>query len=525
MYSAIIVDDEIFVRKGLIEMIDWEGNGFQIMDEADNGEDALALIRDKLPDLVITDIRMPVLDGIGLIQAVVQEGLDTNFIIISGYNDFRYAQQAVRYGVLDYVLKPVDQDDIVQALAKLREKLNRKTEVQAGMRADAGEKLIESLIRADLSNASIEAWEGYWAGVGAREFSYILVEINNLSPWNTPSVPSKEDLAIEIKKALQSITGYHGNDIFIYGHQRAYGFIAPNIYYEERFGTVREFAQELGACLASRYDLEFRIYAGKPVQKLGQLRDAYASAKQAMQYKLIKHHERVIAYTDVEHEALNYIHLEDDCTRNLIQAVEEGEEPDLAPSIRQFLQSLIEKSFSPEAMKTAIDRFVAGIVKSIRSMDGNEKALRSLESMISWHDYSITLEELERLLLLFAAEASETIARLRKTFVKGSIHKIKSYVDANYHQNITLKSMAAQFYMNPVYLGQLFKKTYGVYFNDHVQQLRINEAKKLLRQTDKRVYEIAEQVGFNNADYFVTQFEKLEQMTPTEYRNRIMERS
>ncbi|MNC55149.1 Bifunctional transcriptional activator/DNA repair enzyme AdaA [compost metagenome] len=78
--------------------------------------------------------------------------------------------------------------------------------------------------------------------------------------------------------------------------------------------------------------------------------------------------------------------------------------------------------------------------------------------------------------------------------------------------------------MNPVYLGQLFKKSYGVYFNDHVQQLRINEAKKLLRQTDKRVYEIAEQVGFNNADYFVTQFEKLERMTPTEYRNRIMER-
>lgn len=524
MYSAIIVDDEFFVRKGLIEMIDWEGNGFEITDEADNGEDALALIRDKLPDLVITDIRMPVLDGIGLIQTVVEEGLDTNFIIISGYNDFRYAQQAVRYGVLDYVLKPVDQDDIVNTLAKLREKLVRKTQVQAGKTADAGEKLIETLIRGDLSETAIEAWNGYWTDAGVQEFSYILVEVNNASPWNAASTPSKGQLAEGIKKALQSMLTPSQEHIFVYQHHRAYGFIAPDTYYAERFGTPREFAHELGTRLACDYPLELRLYAGKPVKELRRLKDAYASAKQAMQYKFIKHTQYVIAYTDVEAIVLNYIHLEDERTRDLILAVEEGDGPGLALSIRQFLQSLVEKNVSPEAMKTAVDRFVAGIVQSIRSMDGDEKALKSLEPMIGWHDYSITLEELEKLLLQFAAESSEAIAKLRKTFVKGNIHKIKGYVDANFHKNINLKSIAAKFFMNPVYLGQLFKKTYGVYFNDHVQQLRINEAKKLLRQTDKRVYEIAEQVGFNNADYFVTQFEKMERMTPTEYRNRIMER-
>jgi two-component system response regulator YesN len=524
MYSAIIVDDEFFVRKGLIEMIDWEGNGFQITGEADNGEDALALIREKKPQLVITDIRMPVLDGIGLIQTVAGEGLDTNFIIISGYNDFRYAQQAVRYGVLDYVLKPVDQDDIVNTLAKLREKLARQTQAQEDKAGDAGEKLIEALIRGDLSGTAVEAWTGYWRDTGVREFSYMLVEINNASPWNDAPVPTKEQLAEDIKKALQSILHRSLEHIFVYAHHRAYGFIAPDIYYTERFGSPRELARELGARLAGLYPLELRIYTGKPVQELRSLRDAYTSAKQAMQYKFIKHKERVIAYGDVENAVLNYIHLEDDCTRELIQAVEEGEGHDLASCIRQFLQSLVDKHVSPEAMKTAVDRVVAGIVQSIRSMDGDEKALKSLEPMIGWHDYSITLEELEKLLHQFAAESSDTIARLRKTFTKGNIHKIKQYVDANFQKNMNLKSIAAKFFMNPVYLGQLFKKTYGVYFNDHVQQLRISEAKKLLRQTDKRVYEIAELVGFNNADYFVTQFEKMEQMTPTEYRNRIMER-
>ena len=524
MYSAIIVDDEFFVRKGLIEMIDWEGNGFQITGEADNGEDALALIREKKPQQVNTDIRMPVLHGIGLIQTVAGEGLDTNFIIISGYNDFRYAQQAVRYGVLDYVLKPVDQDDIVNTLARLREKLARQTQAQAGKAGDAGEKLIEALIRGDLSGTAIEAWSGYWRDAGVREFSYILVEINNACPWNETAVPTKEQLSEEIKKALQYLLHRNLEHIFVYAHHRAYGFIAPDIYYAEGFSSPREFARELDNRLASLYPLELRLYAGKPVKELHSLREAYTSAKQAMQYKFIKHRERVIAYGDVEGAVLNYIHLEDECTRELIQAVEEGEGHDLAFCIRRFLQSLVEKHVSPEAMKTAVDRFVAGIVKSIRSMDGDEKLLKSLEPMIGWHDYSITLEELEKLLLHFASESSEAIARLRKTFTKGNIHKIKQFVDANFQKNVNLKSIAAKFFMNPVYLGQLFKKTYGVYFNDHVQQLRISEAKKLLRQTDKRVYEIAEQVGFNNADYFVTQFEKMERMTPTEYRNRIMER-
>ncbi|MDQ6417852.1 response regulator [Paenibacillus sp. LHD-117] len=119
MYTVIIVDDEKFVRKGLIKMLDWESSGFQVIDEAEDGEDALILLREKKPDLVLTDIRMPVLDGLELIHAAFEEKMETEFIIISGYNDFRYARQAMRYGVLDYVLKPVDQAEIKQALEKI----------------------------------------------------------------------------------------------------------------------------------------------------------------------------------------------------------------------------------------------------------------------------------------------------------------------------------------------------------------------------------------------------------------------
>ena len=124
--------------------------------------------------------------------------------------------------------------------------------------------------------------------------------------------------------------------------------------------------------------------------------------------------------------------------------------------------------------------------------------------------------------MTFAEESGRYIANLRKRQQGGDIPKIRSYIEANYQENISLKSIAAVFYINPVYLGQVFKKAYGMYFNDFLQQLRVNEAKRLLRQTDLRIYEVAERVGFGNSDYFVTRFEKIEGVTPSEYRNSLI---
>src|SRR4051812_13705756 len=109
MYKVLLVDDEVFVRKGLLNLIDWESFRFKICGEAENGQEALDKIDHILPDVIITDIRMPKLDGLGLIHAVMtKRDYKPFFIIISGFHDFKYAQQALRYGVHDYILKPID---------------------------------------------------------------------------------------------------------------------------------------------------------------------------------------------------------------------------------------------------------------------------------------------------------------------------------------------------------------------------------------------------------------------------------
>ncbi|MBP2113672.1 response regulator [Paenibacillus silagei] len=517
VYGIIIVDDELFVRKGLIGMIDWEGSGFRIVDEADNGEDALELIRAKRPQLVITDIRMPVLDGIGLIEAVTEEQLGTEFIIISGYNDFRYAQQAVRYGVLDYVLKPINEHEIVKALHKFRDLFTARKQLQDRLSIHEGVKRVEALIRGEAVDEVLDAWEQQWIEAGSRQFTYVLLEVNNVFPWSGQSMPGKAELKEAIRQAVQQFTA---ETPIIYEHRRFFGFIVPEHYLANHEGELRSFLEHCLSKLYQRYPLQVQAYAGRPVSTLQELKHSYTSAKQTVEYKYVRPAQPILLSSDIAGLSLNYIHTSSRVFQALIEAIEEGKHTEIMGGIGKLFAEFQEKLVSREAMKAVAIQCVHSVLHTIRSMEGDEKQLASLVPMMNWPDHNITLAELRSLFEAFALEAAERIQELYQSYGSSGLYRIKCYVDRNFHENLNLKQIAGQFYMNSAYLGQVFKKNYGMYFNDYLLQLRITEAKKLLRQTDLRIYEIAEQVGFKNADYFVTQFEKLEQRTPTEYRNR-----
>ncbi|WP_324617828.1 response regulator [Cohnella cholangitidis] len=187
-HSAILVDDEVFTRKGLKKLIDWEACGFRIVDEADNGEDALELIGRVRPDLVITDIRMPVLDGLELIRRIVEEkDARPAFIIISGYNDFKYAQQAVRYGVHDFILKPIDELEFTHTLLKLNERLKREREKHLRNERLLTGAMIESLILGEADDAFVAEWERRLMLRPHDRLFYMFAELNDNHQWRPTS--------------------------------------------------------------------------------------------------------------------------------------------------------------------------------------------------------------------------------------------------------------------------------------------------------------------------------------------------
>jgi Response regulator containing CheY-like receiver domain and AraC-type DNA-binding domain len=524
MLRLLLVDDEVYVREGLKSLIDWEACGYGAMDEADNGEDALALIERDKHDVVITDIRMPVLDGIQLIQQVHDGGGHRPvFIILSGHDDFKYAQQAVRYGVHDYMLKPIDQDELSGILKRLADKLEQDKRNRSISEQLLSSSMMESIIMGTAPPAFIADWEAKLGITPRSKLHYCFVELNDRHQW-------RDDLApvglSELKEMVQNVMQRERNDgrcTYVHEHRSRLGLLVSEGDLRPYGGKLDAFLQKLQRELASLLGDKPFMYAGEPVQSLERLGESYKTANASLAYKYVEEDSRIVLYERVKLIKLQYLEMDDTYYTELMNHLEEQNEPELRRLVDRLFRCFREKRYAPEAVKTNIQRCVLGVIKTIRGMDGDEKSLLSLEPIVGWYDLNLSMKELKRLFLQFVIESCATISELRKEYIKGDIYKIKQYIESHFNQNISLKSIAAEFFMNPVYLGQLFKKTYGVYFNEFLLQLRVNEAKKLLRLTDLRIYEIAEKVGFSSADYFVTQFEKAERMKPTTYRKQLLD--
>jgi two-component system, response regulator YesN len=520
MHKVILVDDENFFRKGLRSLIDWEACGFGVAGEATNGEDALALIDEVHPELVITDIRMPVLDGLELIKQVMQKGgYHPKFIIISGHSDFKYAQQAVRYGVHDFILKPIDQEEIEETLQSLSHTisdqklvLERNIEIKKAV-------FLENLIYGKVNEEDACAFSRELSLSSAAEYYYLILEVNG-HPQSS-EIQVKEKITSIIRDICDPQVGVFIQEL----EQGSYGLLIPSTYLCRFQMQISHFVKWIYGLLTSSMPQEVTFYIGPAVPKLYFLRDSFEAAKNAREYKYVYEDKNIILSKEIENnKSITYTELEDSYYHLLMEQIEENTTMAIMETIDKIFLQFASKKMAQVAVKASINRFVHAILKIIKNMEGELSNLKNFRIMLQLQNYNLTLQQLRKQFLEFVLESKEMITTLRKQSADGEAHKIKQFVDSHYRENISLKSIAAKFFMNPVYLGQLFKKTYGIYFKDYLLQVRINEAKKLLRQSELKIYEIAERVGFNNTDYFVTMFGKFEKITPSEYRNKLLEK-
>jgi two-component system, response regulator YesN len=525
MNKVILVDDEMYFRKGLRNLINWEDCGFQVVGEAANGEDALKMMHEVNPDLIVTDIRMPVLDGIGLIkQAIEIDGVQTKFIIISGHSDFKYAQQALRYGVHDFVLKPIDQDEIEQTLRSLSKTINEQKKLHEQMLEEQAKIVFNHLLlgQGKENDHSVDLLNLLSLG-NPNEFFYLLIEVNGMLGESTLN---NEERVRQIKLTLANVI----RDVCS-GHERiwiqkvaqcAVGVLITSNHLSRFQMSIKNFVTWVRKELTNRISEDFTFYVGEAVPSLTFLKKSSDAVERAKQHKYANNEMGIIFYEDIVDKPITFAEPDETIYQSLIEHIEERSTTQIIHSLELFFQSLVSKKLSQNAVLATLNSFVYSVLKIIKKMGGDPSTLQTYRIIFTLHNYNLTIPQLKELIIDFIIECKDEISKLRKQSANGEAHKIKQYIDLHYHENISLKTIASKFFMNPVYLGQLFKKTYGIYFKDYLLQVRINEAKKMLRQSEKRIYEIAECVGFNNTDYFVTIFGKLENITPSEYRNNLI---
>ncbi|MWC28618.1 response regulator transcription factor [Paenibacillus sp. MMS18-CY102] len=522
MRKVILVDDEIFVRKGLMELIPWEEHGYQVVAEAEDGDEAVALIKQHQPDLVLTDIRMPGMDGLTLIAAIKESGSRSpEFIILSGYNEFSYAQRALRFGVQDFILKPIDEDELVGTLKRINQRWAQLEDSES-----ASHRTVESVLNELLfDQASEQAPVGIAAALGLREQEpccYCIVECNSRGESAEAEVHSIRKWKTSMGEALMRTGGsapiLHDLGPYTFGFLMAESHFA---FHGDASGD--RIASQLLRTVSSEEAASIRIYFGPRVTRPADLKRSYDGAREAMRYKYAlddcqaitpeRAAKVVLAFRDLDAEV--YVALQDHLEENNI--------PALSELVARIGNDFKRYAFTPDAVIASVSKCAIRALEVLRQMGGEQEPMIASHSvMAQWNQAPKTLSILMKDLMNFLLESASYMEQLRKTKSSGSIHRIRQYIEMHYQEEMTLKSMAKQFYINPVYLGQLFKNTYGVYFNDFLLQLRIDEAKRLLRQTDRKIYEIAEMVGFNSSEYFIKQFEKVEGRSPTDYKQAML---
>ena len=366
MFKVIIVDDEMFTRKGLIKLIDWEACGFEVVGEADNGEDALELIGRIEPDLVITDIRMPVLDGLELIRRVTEEeAADPVFIIISGYDDFKYAQKAVRYGVHDFILKPIDEIEFTETLQALMMKLTRDQEDRSIKDNLLTGAMIETLILDHPDDAFLAEWEDRLMLKEVGGLYYMFAELNDIHLATEEGMsPSLLVFREILQRTLQRITG-GGQPFYLHEHRNRIGFIIPDSMLQPFQGKIRPFVEVLLEQLRNECGFRIFLYAGCKVECLTNIRESYRSAKEALQYKYVHDDTGISIHDESSLQALQYMSLDDKLYSQLLEQIEEMASDNLNKTINEIFDNFRDKCYAPEAVKTNIHQCVTMIVRII----------------------------------------------------------------------------------------------------------------------------------------------------------------
>ena len=470
MYKVFLVEDEMYVLESLKAIIDWEALGFKVIGDANNGLEAYRKIKLTHPDIIFTDIMMPKMSGLELIQRLKEEGDKTLFVIVSGYAEFAYAQKVFNFGGIGYCLKPFDVKEITSVLKKGKDILDNYYK-------NLEFRILELINEKDSSSEQeiIEALK-YCGFEYNLEKSYVIAVSIGTEP-----LYGKE----EHKPFILKI----GTCKYLYILDAGYGLT----YLDDALANS-QFVNGVG--ISQKID-DFKMFKDAVKDATVSAYTFFSTGKAG----IFKSEESITKVTTVIFQSLN-------------KALESKELPLIKKSI-----SMAESYFSQGICSVKnIFRFYNEIISFISKM-GN----------FSLDDYLYSYEELFKQfgnlkeMMAFLNNMLDTDFGMKlfisKDDYKSQIFaKILNYINDNYQSDINLHSVADEFNTNPSYLSQLFKRELDMTYTDYITNLRIKFAENLLNNTSLQVAEISEKTGYNDYFYFVKVFKKAKGMTPTEYK-------
>ncbi|USF26840.1 HTH-type transcriptional activator RhaR [Firmicutes bacterium ASF500] len=527
-YRVLLADDEEEIRTGISRKIDWPRLGFSLVGEAGNGEEALELAEQLRPDVVLTDIKMPFMDGLELCRRLRQSLPAAKLVVFSGFDDFEYARQAVSMGVSEYILKPINAPELTAVLTKLREQLDRQRLERRDMetlrrRYEESLPVLRELfytrllsgqlspeqIRDRAVRYEIDLPQGLWTAA--------LVHAD--APGDGGDAGRDELLLLSAQSFLEEHFSLDGctaravlfGDVIallvrLSGPDRAYPLLGELV----RLSLLSQ--SYLGIPLAAG--------VGLPCQGPEELHRSVAGARSALDYRALMGGGRVIYIGDLEPQSTAALPFEEEDQRALSAAIKLGTPEQVEQVVRGLMDRLKQAGLSLSKCHLFLLELVTCLVRLTRSGGVEVEAVfgANFTGAVSISDFS-SLEELGRWLGERCLKLHALLGKQRTDSTWRLVEQAKTYIAGHYADgDLSVETLCSHIHLSPTYFSTLFKREMGLSFTAYVTQVRMEEAARLLRETDEKTYRVAERTGYADPNYFSYVFKKQFGLSPSKFR-------
>jgi len=523
--KMIIVEDEKIIREQIAASIQWSQYGIDVIGTAENGSIALKMARTFKPEIILSDIRMPEMDGLELLIEVQKEMRGTKVVLLTAYDDFKYVQTALKNGAFDYVLKIVPTEELINTVLKARDKVleeQKKTREAEVLKANlkenvqiANERLLNRLVSHKSKNINyvVECLNKNGILFKNGHYFVVIVDFNQTDIYleiERYSLVKMKMLEIENKLSRGGIWYFDEKDRLI------------GIIQHENSISFSESSNSLKKALIENEITNYYVGVGLSKDTIENIYDSYCEAEKALEFKIVKSKNAVITYSEILYlqKKGELTGLIKDCRKDLYVQLKSFSENKIKDSIDKVFEELILiKSIHPNELYQFCYELIQEANRDIAAFDPE------FNSSVSEYDFYSDIRQYDDIQMLkeWLKELISSIVRRvhnnKEEPVSQTISKVLNFIDENIGFDLNLKAISEKFEVNQSCLSILFKNKTGTYFKDYILKKKMERALILLKDSRLRIKEVSVMVGYQDEKYFTNIFKKLTGMTPSQYKN------
>lgn len=530
LYKVMLVDDEEAVRQAIARKLDWEAIGFEVIATAENGEEALELAEKLSPDVVMTDIMMPFMDGLTLCRKMKESQRNIRIVIFSGFDEFEYARVAIKLEVEEYILKPIDSEELRNVFLRIKKNLDAEIDEKRNHEKlyeyyqkslpVMKEQFMAGLLEGKISDELIEEMnESYEVDLDAPFYSVAVFRAD----MGEQAMERRSLINLSLKQIIDENTKKRTDfRSFLY-----LDLVAVIMLLEEAAEVKKEIQEMNQICKEANRLLEVNVTAGigQAVTGLGNLAVSYQGAVDAVDYRVLLEPNQAIYIRDIQPAPSRDFVLDDQDIQKVTKAVKLGRQHEVREAVEELMGKFKHSNISLHRYQVAMMELVTELLKLGRSYHLNLEEIfggnMDFYQEIAKFD---SLDSLGEWLYNVCMKFRSLIRQEQTDSTKLLTEKAKQFIQENYaDSNLSVEILSNYLNVSAAYFSTIFKKETGQSFVMYLTNVRMEAALELLNNTQEKTYVIAGEVGYTEPNYFSYVFRKKYGMSPTKYRMSKME--